>query len=601
MNPNLRTNGFLLSAWVVLVGMTFWLAAVTSAYLPKFDDWDMMVAALTGKQPITAAWLCRPHVTHCMPIAKLAYLAAFYLTGGDFRGPQLLSLVLMALAALAGMGLARRWRGSSQPADVFFPLLLLHWGQTQLYQQGAVLTFTIPLAISYGCLFLLLRSADLSPVRRATVLLATVAALAISGMVGQVMAVPYLILLGLMGLERLRESRREGLSFLAMSLGGAALVAFFVTGVPVAPFPAPSSETARAWPVSPEHLAVISAMSLGWLGRMCFVPSAIFVVGLSLATGLGLIHVMRKDPAERGRAAAIGAFMAGAALVLASIAYGRTAFTGEGLWSTTRYASVSVCLLVGAYLASFLLPQRALRAQSVLAVLAAVVFVGNLLGSKVYPYAHQTQLEVRAQEDALIRGVLSGKPFEQAAAEFFVHQNGYSPEQGAEWLRLLQDRRLGPFAMSERAKAEYFDWWTPEGEPLCLKLREASRYLDDGWCARGSGTGRWTACDKAGIRIRLDPAKRYELSLRMLPFVMPGKLDRQRVNVLWNGQPIGEFVLSEWTWSDHVVQLPAGGNRTENLLELATPDAASPKSIGYNDDPVPHAVMLQTIDVVERR
>ena len=83
----------------------------------------------------------------------------------------------------------------------------------------------------------------------------------------------------------------------------------------------------------------------------------------------------------------------------------------------------------------------------------------------------------------------------------------------------------------------------------------------------------------------------------MLPFVVPGKLYRQRVSLELNGYVLSTLVLDRWDWQNHVVSLPATRLLTNNTLELVLPDAIAPIAIGYNGDPEPHGVLVQSIDV----
>jgi len=314
----------LLATWALVVGTTFWLAGRTSSYLPKFDDWPAMVPVLTGHQPITVQWLWHPHVDHRIVLPRLAYLASFYLTGGDFRAGQFLSVCLLGLTALLGMELARRWRGSRSLADAFFPLILLHWGQSQIFLLGTVLNFTIAIALNYCALFLILRAGNQFNRKCAVLLFGCLTGMALSGTVGLLMAIPYLFWLGGVGCVHIRQSRKSGWLYLGITgLLGIVVICPFI-GLPLAP----ESQNVTVGTNSSlflflNNLAIIAAMSLGWLAKSHFLLSLTIVIALSSATTGCLAFVWRTRPEERYRSSTLMVFMSGVVMVLASIGYGR--------------------------------------------------------------------------------------------------------------------------------------------------------------------------------------------------------------------------------------------------------------------------------------
>ncbi len=589
----------LLGIWALCVGAALWLVFLTSPYLPKFDDWPAMAPVVSGNQPVTVAWLWHPHVNHRIVLPRLAYLAAFYATGGDFRAGQFVSVGLMGLAALAGMGLARRLRGKSILADAFFPLIMLHWGQSQLYLLGTVLNFTMAFALNYGAVFLILGAGRRFNGKWAMLLLSCLAGLALSGLLGQLMAVPYLIWLGVVGCSLLGQSPRDGWTCLAAMFLGVVLVILPFVALPVEP----QSQDIAGDSILPflRNFAIILAMSLGWLGRSQLVLSLGMVLGFSLAVGGWLVHLWRTRPEQRLQASALLAFMFGVVAVAGSVAYGRSFPTDEHLWATTRYAGISVGLLVACYLASLLLQQHGLLAQKALCCLAFVVFVGCLPGAGKYPHGHRPQRDVGAHEESLIRNVVSGKSFKESAAIFFVHQNGYSAQEGAKWLGMLQDKQLGPFGMSESERTQFFDWWDPSAQPtLDLRNRQSNRFLGEGWRAQEDREGRWTIAQRTALRFRADPSQSYSLTLRIRPFVVPGKHDRQRVSFSVNGRVVNTLELDRYEWHDHKVSISATLLQAQNILDFDLPDTIAPKAIGYSEDPGLYGVMIESIEMKGR-
>ncbi len=427
--------------------------------------------------------------------------------------------------------------------------------------------------------------------------------MALSGMVGVLMAVPYLIWLGGVGWRQIRQggsSRKNGWFYLGMAAILAIIVSSPFFGLPlVSKAGAMTADSSSSLPLRLSQPGDHHGHGPGLAGKI-------------LLSYL-LVYHDRHEPDRRGMAGVCAANSARRSIPrLGSAPVHQQHRWGLG-FRRIRPRFRDRRSLVGydalrrlpgglahqrAILCSFFLHRRQAIFQGALCVLAGIVFVGAAFEADGYPYARQTFLDVRAHEDALIRSVLSGGSLEQAAHDFFVHENGYSPQQGAEWLAMLRDRRLGLFGMSEGESAQFFDWWEGDAEaPLIMKRPEANRFLGDGWSVQGNPDGRWTSDKRATIRFQADPARPHSLSVRMLPFVAPGKLDSQRVSLALNGQVLTTLVLDRWDWQTHEVSLPTAWLRTHNTLELVLPDAIAPKTIGYNGDPEPHGVLVQSIAV----
>ena len=423
-----------------------------------------------------------------------------------------------------------------------------------------------------------------------------------SGTLGVLMAIPYLFWLGGLAWLHLRRgngSWKTGLVYVGMVLIVAAIVCAPLVGLSLDPRSCGTAVNAESsWTQRLNNLAIIVALSLGWLGKSFLLPSLIVLVGLSLATAVGLTVVIRTRPEERYRASALLAFLGGVVAVLASLGYGRAFVTGEALWATTRVCCAFGSAAGGGFFRQSVPSPAQCKHQGFLCGLAGVVFVGNVFGAGGYLYARKPLVQVRADEDALIRSILSGKSLEQAARDFFPHENGYSVELGAEWLAMLRDQQLGLFGLSARQQRDLLGWWRPDVKtPLALRRADADRFLGEGWSVHGNADGRWTNDGQAVIRFQVDPDRPHQLTVRMLPFVVPGKLDGQRVSLRLNGHELTTLVLQRWDWQNVAVSLPVAWLRSHNTLEWLLPDTVAPKAIGYNGDPEPHGVLVQSIDI----
>lgn len=116
---------------------------------------------------------------------------------------------------------------------------------------------------------------------------------------------------------------------------------------------------------------------------------------------------------------------------------------------------------------------------------------------------------------------------------------------------------------------------------------EAEKFLWFGWSAPDPKS-RWTEEKEAGIVFRVpseDGQRDLQLRMQVSAFVVPGKLQQQRVAAILNGTLIDELVLTQGEPIERNLKLPATALRPENELIFTLPDAASPQSLGLSNDP----------------
>lgn len=163
---NKETRRRLITAlvWAVWLGMTVSLTlrfCHSSSPVPLAEDW-LMVAPLTGNEPDLGSWLWRQNNEHRLPIARLLYLGVLKASHGDFRAQGAINLMLMAGLAAGLLLFMRKLRnGQTVLADIFFPVLLLHWGNSVQYLFPFLLHLIIPVAgvIALGCIIVRSHSA----------------------------------------------------------------------------------------------------------------------------------------------------------------------------------------------------------------------------------------------------------------------------------------------------------------------------------------------------------------------------------------------------------------------------------------------------------
>lgn len=139
-----------------------------------------------------------------------------------------------------------------------------------------------------------------------------------------------------------------------------------------------------------------------------------------------------------------------------------------------------------------------------------------------------------------------------------------------------------------------YDQFFPLPEKVELSSREAERYLGNGWSGAEPGF-RWTDGNEATIRFTTTKQQDVVLSLSLTPFLVPGKLDQQRLEVFCNGISIQTLDLHNDGPGLYEFRLPANVLRTQNLVTLRLPDAAPPSEFGTNPDPRRLGVAVQWV------
>ena len=143
-----------LGVWAGMVAaMLGWITAY-GRNVPWDEDW-VMVPALVGKEPHLLKWLWAQTEEHRTPIQKVVYLVLLKASGGDFRIGMIANAVALGGLCLAMILIARRLRGGqTRLADVFFPLILLHFGHFENIFRGWQLQFIISAGLV--CVWLLI-------------------------------------------------------------------------------------------------------------------------------------------------------------------------------------------------------------------------------------------------------------------------------------------------------------------------------------------------------------------------------------------------------------------------------------------------------------
>jgi hypothetical protein len=121
------------------------------------------------------------------------------------------------------------------------------------------------------------------------------------------------------------------------------------------------------------------------------------------------------------------------------------------------------------------------------------------------------------------------------------------------------------------------------GKRIDLSRPEAGKYLGYGWSVPETFS-RWTDRGMALIAFRFEHPGPAVLRMKLTPFLVTGKLDRQHLSVKLNNQPVGQLTLRETVLKEYSVALPANLLRDQNIVIFELPDAESPKNLGVSED-----------------
>jgi hypothetical protein len=134
----------------------------------------------------------------------------------------------------------------------------------------------------------------------------------------------------------------------------------------------------------------------------------------------------------------------------------------------------------------------------------------------------------------------------------------------------------------------------PLGTRLDLTQRDADQYLIQGWSTNERAV-RWSDKRTAFIVFGLTEVHALSLRIKLTPFLVPGKLEAQQMNVMLNDQPVASLSLKGT--GEYIVTLPGNVVHEKNVIEFEFPDAASPASLGLNNDARLFGVNVEWIEI----
>jgi hypothetical protein len=128
---------------------------------------------------------------------------------------------------------------------------------------------------------------------------------------------------------------------------------------------------------------------------------------------------------------------------------------------------------------------------------------------------------------------------------------------------------------------------------------EAEKYLWYGW-SDPEPDARWSDGNHAAIIFTPGLDGSSVLRIRMIPYIVPGKLDEQRVNVSLNDLPLVALTLRDPIYQVHSIMLPRELIRERNVLSFDFPSAASPLELNVGDDDRQLGVKVEWVEIASQ-
>jgi hypothetical protein len=177
---------------VFSVGAGLWMAlfafvALYSSNLPLPDEWAI-VPYLVGDQPVTFQWLWEPSSSHRTPMPRLLLVSLARISHCDFRMGMFISTAVLGVICLVMIETARRLRGQVSIADIFFPLLIFHFGHRENVLEGSDIQNVILTALGALSLSTIALARDHLTTTRALVFGVCLILMPLNGASGAIMA-----------------------------------------------------------------------------------------------------------------------------------------------------------------------------------------------------------------------------------------------------------------------------------------------------------------------------------------------------------------------------------------------------------------------------
>lgn len=132
---------------------------------------------------------------------------------------------------------------------------------------------------------------------------------------------------------------------------------------------------------------------------------------------------------------------------------------------------------------------------------------------------------------------------------------------------------------------------------LELTSTDSRKFLPYGWS--GAETSfRWTDGKEAAVIFALNEPSDRLLRIRLTPFLVPGKHESQRLEIILNQRSVKSLELRDDKFAIVEINLPGNLLVRKNVLVFRLPDAAAPNNFKINDDRRRLGVAVSWIEMV---
>lgn len=175
----------------------------------------------------------------------------------------------------------------------------------------------------------------------------------------------------------------------------------------------------------------------------------------------------------------------------------------------------------------------------------------------------------------------------------FVNTQGAVSPETADWNKEPLDVDEHPERIWDWSRPQFLAGLLPSAPPkafpslpnarIDFASREAEKYLWRGWSA-AEADARWSDSRHAAIIFSSPAEGASVLLIEMVPFLVPGALYEQRVNLWLNERRLPSLLLSDPAFRVYSIVLPREHLKAGNVLSFEIPEAASPQDMGVGDD-----------------
>ncbi len=150
--------------------------------------------------------------------------------------------------------------------------------------------------------------------------------------------------------------------------------------------------------------------------------------------------------------------------------------------------------------------------------------------------------------------------------------------------------------LSESKEQGVYRW----GQTIEFGTRgNSSGYQKAGWSSPEEGIN-WNDGVQSELFIHVPPPHApVLLKIFAKPFILPGKVDSQRLRIIVNNRLVGELRLSQPQFQDVVFEIPASvfHGFAATIVQLETPDAKSPRELGAGSDERRLGIAVRTVQL----